>query len=467
MSNNKLMEREGGLKHGLSRAQITMIGLGGAIGTGLFMGSGIAIGYAGPGVLISYLIAAVVAVVMVFSLSEMAVMHPTAGSFGTYAEMYLSPWAGFLVRYTYWMAQVIAIGGEAVAGGIYMRYWLPGSPVWIWSLGFALALVYVNCRSVSNFGSFEYWFALIKVVTIIFFIIVGITHIFGLVGAPVGLHNLTGLPGGFMPHGFGGVWMAVIMAIFSFYGIEVIAVTSGEAEDPVTAIPAALRTMALRLFLFYVLAIGIMVTFIPWHQIGAHVVTESPFVRLFADVGIPYAAGIMNFVVLTAALSSMNTNIYLTSRMLFSLSRGRYAPKFLGKLSSNNTPVAATILSGVCILFAAAVSRLTPYAYNYLFGIALFGGLSVWAIILLSHLRFRRCHNIEDLPIRTPFFPYLQILGLVLLAAILITMGLDTEFWDISWIVGVPWMIVVSIGYFGWKHYHRHPAVPVSSEGPD
>lgn len=458
MDNNRLVEREGGLQHGLTKAQITMIGLGGAIGTGLFMGSGIAIGYAGPAVLISYLIAAVVAVIMVFSLSEMAVVHPTAGSFGTYAEMYLCPWAGFLVRYTYWMAQVIAIGGEAVAGGLYMTYWFPGTPVWLWSVSFSLALIYINCRSVTNFGSFEYWFALIKVVAIIIFIVLGLTHIFGIVGEPVGFHNLTGLEGGFMPHGFSGVWMAVIMAIFSFYGIEVIAVTSGEAKDPVTAIPAALRTMALRLFLFYVLALTIMVTYIPWTEIGAHVVTESPFVRLFSEVGVMYAAGIMNFVVLTAALSSMNTNIYLTSRMLFSLSRGRYAPKIFGKLNKNNTPFAATIMSGGCILLAASISRLTPYAYNYLFGIALFGGLTVWMIIILSHISFRRLHKNEDLPIRTPFFPYAQILGLVLLSAILITMGLDTEFWNISWIVGVPWMIVISIAYLIWKRIHRNDA---------
>lgn len=454
MSKDHLVEREGGLQHGLTKAQITMIGLGGAIGTGLFMGSGIAIGYAGPAVLISYLIAALVAVIMVFSLSEMAVVHPTAGSFGTYAEMYLSPWAGFLVRYTYWMAQVIAIGGEAVAGGLYMNYWFPGTPVWMWSVGFAIALIYVNSRSVTNFGSFEYWFALIKVVTIVLFIILGVSHIFGWIGEPVGFRNLTELEGGFMPHGFGGVWMAVIMAIFSFYGIEVIAVTSGEAKDPVTAIPAALRTMALRLFLFYVLALAVMVTFIPWTAIGAHVVTESPFVKLFDEIGIRYAAGIMNFVVLTAALSSMNTNIYLTSRMLFSLSRGRYAPRFLGRLSANGTPVFATLVSGACILVAASLSRLTPFAYNYLFGIALFGGLSVWAIILLSHLRFRQRHGAAELPVRMPFFPYAQILGLGLLAAILITMGLDTEFWNISWIVGVPWMIAISIAYWIWKRVH-------------
>lgn len=454
MNDSQLVEREAGLKHGLTRAQITMIGLGGAIGTGLFMGSGIAIGYAGPAVLISYLIAGVVAVVMVLSLSEMAVVHPTAGSFGTYAEMYLSPWAGFVARYTYWMAQVIAIGGEAVAGGLYMTYWFPGSPVWMWALGFASALIYVNSRSVTSFGSFEYWFALIKVVTIVLFIILGISHIFGFVGDPVGLHNLTELEGGFMPHGFGGVWMAVIMAIFSFYGIEVIAVTAGEAEDPVTAIPAALRTMALRLFLFYVLALAIMVTFIPWTVIGAHVITESPFVKLFGEIGILYAAGIMNFVVLTAALSSMNTNIYLTSRMLFSLSRGKYAPQILGRLGVNGTPVVATVVSGACILGAASISRLTPFAYNYLFGIALFGGLSVWAIILLSHLSFRRRHQGKDLPVRMPFYPYAQWLGLGLLAAILVTMGLDTEFWNISWIVGVPWMIAVSAAYWIWKRFH-------------
>jgi len=456
MNNKNLVEREGGLHQSLTRGQIIMIGLGGAIGTGLFMGSGIAIGYAGPAVLISYLIAAFIAVIMVFSLSEMAVVHPTAGSFGTYAEMYLNPWAGFLVRYTYWMAQVIAIGGEAVAAGVYMTYWFPGSPVWIWSIGFAIALIYINSRSVSNFGTFEYWFAMIKVVAIIFFIIIGLTHIFGLTGEPVGFQNLTGLEGGFMPHGFGGVWMAVLIAVFSFYGIEIIAVTSGETKDPVRAIPAALRTMALRLFLFYVLALTIMVTLIPWTEIGAHVVTESPFVRVFSNVGILYAAGIMNFVVLTAALSSMNTNLYLTSRMLFSLSRGSYAPRILGKLGANGTPIAATVLSGACILLAASISRLTPLAYNYLFGIALFGGIVVWIIILLSHLSFRRRHKDLALPVRMPLFPYLQIIGILLLVAILITMGLDTQFWNISWIVGVPWLVAVSLAYLVWKRRHSH-----------
>src|SRR6266850_322410 len=443
-----IARREAGLHQALSRAQVVMIGLGGAIGTGLFMGSGTAISYAGPAVIVSYAIAGFAAVVMVFSLSEMAVVHPTAGSFGTYAEIYLNPWAGTVVRYSYWMAQVIAIGAEAVASGVYMTFWFPGTQVWLWSLGFAVALLYFNSRSVGNFGSIEYWLALIKVTAIVLFILLGVAAILGIGTRPTGFHNLTGLPGGFMPHGFGGVWMAVIIGVLSFNGIEVIAVTSGETKDPVKTIPAALRTMALRLFLFYILALAIVVTFIPWTQTGATVVTQSPFVRVLAHSGIRHAAGIMNFVVLSAALSSMNTNVYLCSRMLFSLSRGEYAPRFLGRLSRNGTPITAILLSGACILLAAGVSKLTPLAYNYLFGVALFDAIVVWIIILLCHLSFRRRHQAAELPVRMPWFPLVQIAGLALLCAVLVTMGLDKEVWDVSWIVGVPWLVLVSAGYF-------------------
>jgi AAT family amino acid transporter len=442
------IERERGLQQKLSKAQIVMIGLGGAIGTGLFMGSGIAIGYAGPAVVLSYAIAGYAALVMVFSLSEMAVVHPAAGSFGAYAEMYLNPWAGFVVRYTYWICQVIAIGGEAVAAGLYMTYWFPDIPVWVWSLGFTTLLIYVNSLAVSSFGSVEYAFAFIKVTAIVLFIILGSASILGIGHPAVGFHNLTGLPGGFMPHGFGGVWMAVIVGVFSYNGIELIAVTSGEAKDPRTAIPAALRTMLLRLFLFYVVGLGIIVTVIPWTSTGAKVVSQSPFVRVFGHSGIAHAAGIMNFVVLSAALSSMNTNLYLCSRMLFSLSRGNYAPRLLGKLGKAGVPVAAIITSGACILAAASVSVMTPYAYNYLFGVALFGAITVWIIVLLSHLSFRRRHRLEDLPVRTPLFPWLQLSALVLLCAVLVTMGLDHGFWNVSWIVGVPWLILISAVYF-------------------
>ncbi len=458
MSASEIIGRERGLSQALTRAQVVMIGIGGAIGTGLFMGSGLAIGFAGPAVLLSYALAGFIALVMVFSLSEMAVVHPTAGSFGTYAELYLSPWIGVLVRYTYWMTQVIAIGGEAVAAGVYMTYWYPGTPVWLWSLVFAFVLIYFNSRSVGNFGTIEYWFAIIKVVAIMLFIVLGFVMIFGLGAKPIGLRNLTGLPGGFMPHGFGGVWMAVIVGVFSFNGIEVIAVTSGEAKNPEKAIPEALRTMLFRLFLFYILALGVVVAYVPWTNTGATIVTQSPFVRVLADSGIWNAAGIMNFVVLTAALSSMNTNVYLCSRMLFSLSRGRYAPKFLGRLSASGTPVMAILVSGVCILLAAGVSKLTPLAYNYLFGVALFGAIFVWMVILVSHLRFRAHHRNKALPVRMPLFPYLQLAGLALLAAVLVTMGLDKEVWRVSWLVGVPWLVFLSVVYLLIRRRRSHEA---------
>jgi AAT family amino acid transporter len=423
-----------------------MIGLGGAIGTGLFLGSGLAIGYAGPAVLVSYAIAGFAAAVIVLSLSEMAAVHPTAGSFGTYAEIYLNPWAGMLVRYSYWMAQVIAVGAEAVAAGLYMTYWFPGTAVWLWSLAFALVLVYFNSRSVRNFGSIEYWFALIKVIAIVLFIVLGGAMILGIATQPVGFHNLSGLPGGFMPNGWRGVWMAVIVGVLSFNGIEVIAVTSGEARDPARSVPAALRSMGLRLFLFYVLALGVVVCLVPWTQSGAKLVSQSPFVRVLAHSGIAHAAGIMNFVVLSAALSSMNTNVYLCSRMLFSLGRADLAPQFLGRLTRRGTPAAAILTSGGCILAAAALSKATPLAYNYLFGVALFGALIVWISILLSHLSFRR--RVRDLPVRMPFFPIAQLAGLALLVAVLVTMGLDREIWNVSWIVGVPWLVLISLGYW-------------------
>jgi L-asparagine transporter-like permease len=464
VSEAEIVEREQGLHKGLTQAQVVMIGLGGAIGTGLFMGSGIAIGYAGPSVVLSYAIAGFIAVVMVFSLSEMAVVHPTAGSFGAYAETYLNPWAGFVVRYTYWIAQVIAVGGEAVAAGVYMTYWFPDAPVWMWSLGFACILLYVNSRSVGNFGTVEYWFSFIKVTAIVLFIVLGVASILGVGQPAVGFHNLYQLPGGFMPHGLRGLWMAVILGVLSFNGIEVIAVTSGEVPNPEVAIPRALRTMAVRLFLFYILALTIVVTFIPWTATGAKVVSESPFVRVFSHTGIAQAAGIMNFVVISAALSSMNTNVYLCSRMLFSLSRGGYAPGFLGRLGKAGTPTAATLLSGACILLAASISKLTPLAYNYLLGVSLFGAIIVWMMILLSHLRFRQVHKAADLPVRMPLFPVMQIAGLVLLAALLITMGLDTAFWNVSWIVGLPWLGLLSGAYFIWKARHPRPVVLAAAQ---
>lgn len=450
MEADKVLAREQGLTRSLTSRQLTMIGIGGAIGTGLFMGSGIAIAYAGPGVLVSYVIAGFIALAVMYSLSEMAVAHPTPGSFGTYAEIYLNPWAGFLVRYSYWACQVVAIGGEAIAIGTYMTFWLPALPVWMSALAAGILIFAINSRSVANFGTVEYWLSTIKVSAICAFILFGLANIFG-VGAPAtGVTNYLA-DGGPFPHGFGGVWMAVIMGVFSFTGIEIIAVTAGEAEKPDQSVPRAMKTMLLRLALFYFLALSVILAVVPWTLSGATIVTESPFVKVFSNFGLGYAATVMNFVILSAALSSMNTNLYLCTRMIFSLSRSGHAPAALGKVNARGTPLRAAVLSACGVLIAAMTAYASRKAYNYLFGIALFGAILTWLIILATHLQFRRKYSAEklaQLSSRAPFSPYLQWLALLLLVAILITMGLDTEFWNIAIIVGVPWVVIVSLAYF-------------------
>lgn len=447
---DSIVARESGLKRSLTTRQLTMIGIGGAIGTGLFMGSGIAIAYAGPGVLVSYLIAGFIALAVMYSLSEMAVAHPTTGSFGTYAEIYLNPWAGFLVRYAYWSTQVVAIGGEAVAIGHYVTFWFPAVPVWTSAALSGLLIFVINSRSVGSFGSVEYWLSTIKVTAIVVFILFGIASIFGLGTEATGFSNY-GVDGGPFPHGFGGVWMAVIMAVFSFVGVEVIAVTAGEAADPDRSVPRAMRTMLLRLTLFYFLALGVILAITPWSQSGATIVTESPFVRVFTRFGLGYAATVMNFVILSAALSSMNTNLYLCTRMIFSLSRSGHAPAALGKVNARGIPWRAALLSTGGVLVAAITAYASRNAYNYLLGIAMFGGVLTWLVILATHLRFRRHYPAEKraaLSSQAPFSPYLQVVAALLLLSLLVTMGLDTEFWNIAIIVGLPWLAAITLAYF-------------------
>ncbi|MHB1651494.1 MAG: amino acid permease [Desulfitobacteriaceae bacterium] len=446
-STDALLERESGLHRQLEKSQLTMIAIGGAIGTGLFLGSGFAVGLAGPGVILSYMIGVLITLIMMYALSEMTVVHPTAGSFGVLAEHYVNPWAGFVVRYTYWIAQVVAIGGEVTAAAIYMKLWFPNVPMVAWVVLFSIILIAVNLTSVKNFGTIEYWFAMIKVTAIIFFIILGVGYLFNGYGQPApALTNLTA-HGGFLPNGFSGVLKAMLIVIFSFYGIEVIAVTAGEAKNPEQAIPKAMKSMVFRLSLFYILAIALVVAIVPWSKAG---LGESPFVTVFRSVGIPYAAGVMNFVVLTAALSSMNTNLYLTGRMLFSLSRGGYAPKAFGKLTEHGSPRNAVLASTVGLFLAAFLSiKFADSAYMYLFGVAIFGGIFVWIMILVSILRFRKIRETQGLPqspFKMPLFPVLPWIGILALVAILIDcffIGLGS-----AWYAGVPWLLFLTVVYF-------------------
>lgn len=443
---------EDGLKRQLSERQLSMIAIGGAIGTGLFLGSALAVRTAGPAVILSYIFAAVIALLLTGCLSEMAVAHPAAGSFGVYAEIYVSRWSGFVVRYTYWAAQSIAVGGEAVAAAIYTRWWFPNTPAWAWVLFYSVVLIYVNARSVGAFGEFEYWFSTIKVSAIVVFILLGAAVILGIhQQRPIGLENFHAY-GGFLPRGWLGAWLALAFVIFSYIGTEIVAVTAGEARDPERAVPRAMRTMLARLVIFYVGAISILVGVIPWTEIQpGQSITVSPFVRVFELMHIPAAAHIINFVVLTAALSGMNCCLYLCTRMIFSLSRGGYAPELLGRVTRKGAPVPALLFSGAGLALAVLMAIWFPNtAYVYMFGIALFGGLFVWFMIFVTHLFFRvkwRAQGGRRLPVEMPLFPFTSVAGgLAVLAIIVSTWWVPGMRVAIE--AGIPWLVLVTLLYF-------------------
>jgi amino acid transporter, AAT family len=415
-----------GLHRRLSQRQLTMMAIGGAIGVGLFLGSSVTIRLAGPAVILSYLVGAGIALIMAYALAEMAVVHPVAGAFGVYAEKYLNPWAGFSVRATYGVAQIIAIGAEVTAAGIYISFWFPNVPQWIWVVLVSAVMVGLNAMQVNRLGEFEYWFAMIKVTAIIVFIAVGCVLIFNR-----GAHGVTAWAnltqhGGFLPAGWKGVWLSLTITITSYMGVEVIAVTAGEAERPEVTIPRAMRNIVWRLILFYVLAVAVMVSMVPWDQSTTSPgLSGSPFVTAFSSAHVPFAAAIMNFVVLTAALSSVNTNLYLSTRMLFSLGLEGYGPDWMGKVSHNGVPHRALLVSTAGIVAAILLAVVAPKnAFLTLYGTAVAGMFFVWLVILNSHLRFRRAvapEQLSSLPMRLRWHPIFTLAGIVLLIAISMT----------------------------------------------
>jgi L-asparagine transporter-like permease len=400
-----------------------MMTIGGAIGVGLFLGSSITIRLAGPGVILSYLFSAAVALIVAYSLAEMAVTHPVAGSFGVYAQTYLNEWSGFAVRVTYAFVQILAIGAEVTAVAIYFSVWFPGVPQWVWVVGVSACLIAVNALRVGSFGEFEYWFAIIKVIAIVAFIVVGLGLISGIGTARViGFSNLIS-HGGLLPNGLKGVWLAMSLTLTSFMGVEIIGITAGEAFEPERTIPRAIRNVTLRLILFYVVSITVMLSMTPWDKMGSGI-TGSPFVLAFAKAGVPFAAKIMNLVVITAALSSANTNLYLTTRILFSLSQDGYFTSKVANLGRNGVPHVALVVSTAGMAAAIVLAILAPgRAFLLLYGVAVAGMFFVWSIILVAHLSFRNSigrARLAQLPIRLQGTPFSQIAALIALAGIAI-----------------------------------------------
>ncbi|HYL65304.1 MAG TPA: amino acid permease [Candidatus Methylomirabilis sp.] len=455
------------LRRRLSQRQLTMLAIGGAIGVGLFLGSSVTIHLAGPGVIVTYLIGALVAMIVAYALAEMAVVQPVAGAFGIYAQTYLNPWAGVAVRSTYAIVQIIAIGAEVTAVAIYFAFWFPTVPQWTWVVAVSAGLVAVNTLHVGRFGEFEYWFALIKVVAIILFIVIGAGLILGFGHGPaIGLSNLT-THGGFLPFGWKGVWLALTLAITSYMGVEVIAVTAGEAQNPRESIPRAMRTIVFRLVVFYVFAIAIMLAMTPWDQTGS-TLSASPFVRALSSVGIPYTAGLMNLVVITAALSSANTNLYLTTRMIFSLSRGQYAPAWLGRLSKSGVPRRALAASTAGMVAAILLAIYAPSrAFLMLYGVAVAGMFFVWIVILVTHIAFRRAigpARAAELPMRVPFFPYSTVLGILTLVGIAAT-TFYVEGLQYTVPAFAPLLILITLAYWFFQRKAAPPSTPQSEIG--
>jgi L-asparagine transporter-like permease len=464
-----IIERERGLRRSLSARRLTMIAIGGAIGTGLFLGSGFAISLAGPGVLVSYAIGAVIALLLMGCLAEMTVAHPTSGSFGAYAEYYIGPLAGFLVRYAYWTCIVLAVGTEVTAVALYMRFWFPALPGWLWIVAFSALLIAVNARSVNVFGAIEYWFSAIKVTAIVIFILLA-----GYVvlrapstgsAAAVGFQNYTA-HGGFFPRGVWGAWVAVIVAIFSYLSIEMIAVAAGEAAQPEIAITRAFRSTVFRLILFYLLTLALVLAIVPWTAAG---IEESPFVKVMRALRVPAAAGIFNLVILVAALSAMNSQLYITTRMMFSLSRAQQAPRRFGLLNRRGVPVQALLLSSIGIALATLLSIVAPKsAFILMVSISAFGAMFTWMMIFVTHYRFRRVRALAGaapLRFRMVGFPATTLLGAALMAAVLVTTAF-TDAFRMTLVFGLPFLAGLTVSYWIWRRRNARTAVSGAGATP-
>ncbi|MFI8141559.1 amino acid permease [Acinetobacter baumannii] len=385
-----MQNREAGLHKKLSAKQMGMIAIGGAIGTGLFMGSKFAISFAGPAVIVSYAIGGLIAFALMACLAEMTVQHPTSGSFGAYAEHYISPLAGFLVRYCYWACIVLAVGTEITAVADYMKLWFPNVGSWVWIGFFSLTLLVVNAYSVKAFGLVEYWFSTIKVFAIIVFILLSI----GILtqsnqGMTQVVTHLSG-HGGFFPNGFSGLFYMLAFLMFAFGGIELIGMAAAEAKDPKKTIPKAINQVVFRILIFYIGSLAILLSLVPWNQLDLGGLDKSPFVMIFSQMGIGWAAHLLNFIILTAALSVYNSGMFANSRMLYGLAQQGNAPKIFKKVNKQGVPVPAVLLSALLIFGCVLLNYFVPEdALSHLMYIVVGALVLNWAMISMTHLKFK------------------------------------------------------------------------------
>ncbi|MET8759998.1 amino acid permease [Lentzea sp. NPDC004782] len=417
------------LQPSLRNRHLSMIAIAGVIGAGLFVGSGAAIGKAGPGVLVSYAAAGLLVVLVMRMLGEMSAANPDTGSFSAYAERAIGPWAGFSIGWLYWWFWVVVVGIEATAGAAIVHRWVPAVPQWTWALVLTVLLTLTNLYSVRSFGEFEFWFAGIKVAAITVFLVVGVLAIGGLLPgfASPGTANLTG-HGGFFPQGSGPVFAAMLVVVFSFFGAEIATVAAGESENPVQAVRTAVRSVVWRILVFYIGSIAVVVTLLPWNDAN---VAKSPYVAVLDTLGLPAAAVVMDVVVLTSVLSCLNSGLFTASRMVFSLARRGEAPAVFGRVSRRGVPTVAVLASTVVGFITVALNYLSPDTV-FLFLVNSSGAVAVfvWLTIAVSQLKMRRRldqESPERLTLRMWGYPYLTWAAIVGMVGLLAGMLFDPD----------------------------------------
>ncbi|KNH25841.1 AAT family amino acid transporter [Priestia megaterium] len=444
------------LKRGLEERHVTLMSLGAAIGVGLFLGSASAIKLAGPGILLAYGFSGMIMFFIMRALGEMAIQKPVAGSFSKYARDYLGPLAGYLTGWNYWFLWVVTCMAEITAVGIYMGYWYPDVPNWIWALSALVIMTTVNFLAVKAYGELEFWFALIKILAIVLMIAVGLLMIvFGIGngGVATGIKNLWD-NGGLFPNGFKGILLSLQMVMFAYLGIEMIGVTAGEVKNPEKSLARAIDSVFWRILIFYVGALFVIMSIYPWQEIGSQ---GSPFVLTFEKIGIPAAAGIINFVVLTAALSSCNSGIFSTGRMLFNLAEHGEAPKGYGQLTKGGVPGKAVLASAGALLVGVALNYIVPAkVFTWVTSIATFGAIWTWGIILLSQIKYRKTLKTGEeakLKYKMPLFPLTSYVSLAFLALVVVLMAYNPDT-RIAVVIGPLWFIGLIIAYYA-KGFHK------------
>lgn len=440
------------LKRGLSARHIRFMALGSAIGTGLFYGSAEAIRLAGPAVLLAYLVGGAAVFMVMRALGEMAVHDPVAGSFGHYASRYLGPLAGFLTGWTYTFEMIIVALADVTAFGIYMGLWFPDAPQWVWVLSIIFFIGALNLCSVKVFGEMEFWLSLLKVTAIIAMIAAGLGIMmfgFGAGHESTGVSNLWSHQG-FMPNGITGVIASFAVVMFAFGGIEIIGVTASEAKDPEKVLPRAINTVPVRILLFYVLTLFVLMAIYPWNSIGQN---GSPFVEIFSSLGISSAANILNLVVITAAISAINSDIYGAGRMMYGLAQEGLAPKCFSRLTRNGVPWMTILVMAIALLLGVVLNYLIPKnVFLIIASIATFATVWVWLMILISQVAMRRSmskENVTRLAFPVPFWPVAPMFTIIFMAFIIAVLGYfpDTR---IAMYVGLAWVILMTLAWWIW-----------------